>query len=57
MTLELDHIFVFIRPDGPEAARLEAIGLVESYRRDHPGQGTSNVCYCFENALPDCALI
>ena len=51
MTLELDHIFVHVQPAGPEAERLEALGLVESYRRTHPGQGTSNICYCFDNAF------
>lgn len=51
MTLELDHLFVFVEADGPEPALLEAIGLRESYRRRHPGQGTSNTCYCFDNAF------
>ena len=46
-TLELDHVFVFVTPGAPEAA---ALGLCESYRRRHPGQGTANVCYCFDNA-------
>lgn len=48
--LHLDHIFVFVEPDAPEKKRLDEAGLVESYRRDHRGQGTSNVCYCFDNA-------
>jgi len=25
------------------------LGFKESYRRKHPGQGTENVCYCFDN--------
>lgn len=51
MGLELDHIFILVEPEGPEAGRLKALGLVENYRRDHPGQGTSNICYCFDNAF------
>ena len=48
--LELDHVFVFVAPGGAEADGLARAGLVETYRRDHPGQGTTNVCYCFDNA-------
>lgn len=48
--LELDHVFVFVSPDAPEAAALTGRGLVPSYRRDHPGQGTRNLCFCFDNA-------
>lgn len=45
----IDHVFVFVEADGPEIAMMKATGLVETYRRDHPGQGTRNVCYCFDN--------
>jgi Glyoxalase-like domain len=48
----LDHVFVFCRPGAPEAARLEAAGLRVGVRREHPGQGTANVCFCFA----DCYL-
>lgn len=48
--MELDHIFLLIEQDGPEPEALNALGLVESFRRAHPGQGTANVCYCFDNA-------
>ncbi|WP_120495422.1 VOC family protein [Kiloniella sp. EL199] len=53
--LEIDHLFVFVEPpkegDTPaEGFLLEKAGLVESYRRNHPGQGTTNICYCFNNA-------
>ncbi len=47
---KLCHVFVFVEPGAPEAARLEEAGLRESFRRRHPGQGTTNVCYCFDNA-------
>ncbi|MGH6921971.1 MAG: VOC family protein [Geminicoccaceae bacterium] len=48
--VELDHLFVMVRPGAPEAAALAGAGLYESFRRDHPGQGTTNLCYCFDNA-------
>jgi hypothetical protein len=28
---------------------LHQLGLRETYRREHPGQGTANVCFAFEN--------
>lgn len=48
--MQLDHILVFVDPAGPEPAALAALGLRESFRRAHPGQGTANACYCFDNA-------
>ena len=49
--LELDHIFLFVRPPGGrEAGALARAGFREAYRRRHPGQGTANVCYAFDNA-------
>jgi Glyoxalase-like domain len=47
--MEIDHIFMFIEPDGPQLGQLKSLGLVETYRRKHPGQGTANVCYAFDN--------
>jgi hypothetical protein len=50
--MELDHVFVWTAPGGGALReRLEAVGLVETYRRAHPGQGTANVCYALENAF------
>ncbi len=49
--LELCHIFMMTGPDEAASRRLKNLGLQESYRRDHPGQGTANICYCFENAF------
>lgn len=46
----LCHVFVFVTPGAPEAGALEAAGLRESFRRAHPGQGTANACWCFDNA-------
>lgn len=49
--MEIDHLFVFVTtPGAPEAAALREAGLVESFRRRHPGQGTANACYCFDDA-------
>lgn len=48
--MEIDHLFVFVGPGAPEAAALREAGLVESFRRRHPGQGTANACYCFDDA-------
>ena len=45
----IDHIFMLIEPGGPEIYRLAALGLAETYRRIHPGQGTRNICYAFDN--------
>jgi len=45
----IDHIFMFIEADGPEVRHMASLGLVETYRRIHLGQGTQNVCYCFDN--------
>ncbi len=47
---QLCHVFAFVEPGAPERAALESAGLRESFRRRHPGQGTANVCYCFDNA-------
>lgn len=55
MALELDHVFVFVpaedgAPDPAVVESLDALGLKPSYSRRHAGQGTANLCYCFDNA-------
>jgi Glyoxalase-like domain len=47
--MEIDHVFVLIDSLGPEIGYLRSMGLTETYRRQHTGQGTQNICYCFEN--------
>jgi predicted metal-dependent HD superfamily phosphohydrolase len=47
--VDIDHLFLFIEPDGPEIDALRRLGLTETYRRAHPGQGTSNACFAFDN--------
>ncbi|MEQ5872088.1 VOC family protein [Sagittula sp. NFXS13] len=45
----IDHIFIFPRNLGELQRRLQNAGLEPSFQREHPGQGTANVCYCFDN--------
>lgn len=39
---EIDHLFIFVSPGGPEARRLIDAGWREGPSNTHPGQGTSN---------------
>lgn len=48
--MELDHVFVCANVDAPEAAALEALGLLPGRSATHPGQGTANRCFVFGNA-------
>lgn len=48
--MELDHVFVCVDRDGSSSTRLRELGLVPTYRRVHPGQGTANECFAFDNA-------
>lgn len=49
--MELDHIFVLTSQPDIDIEKLRALGITETYRRDHVGQGTSNACFAFENAF------
>ena len=51
MQLELDHIFVCVEPLAPEAEILKSFGLTQGQHRTHPGQGTTNVCFFFQNTF------
>jgi Glyoxalase-like domain len=48
---EIDHLLVFTSIDAPEAERLIAFGLCEGPRNQHPGQGTANRRFFFDNAM------
>lgn len=48
--LALDHFFILVEPEAKVASLLVELGLKESFRRDHPGQGTSNRCFSFSNS-------
>ena len=42
MNLELDHVFILVKPEARVANLLIAKGFEEGTRNIHPGQGTSN---------------
>ena len=50
MSFELDHVFVCTNLDAPEATELVSHGLTEGPSGAHPGQGTANRCFLFQNA-------
>ena len=47
--MELDHIIIFSQNQGQEADELASFGLTEGSNRIHPGQGTRNRKFYFEN--------
>lgn len=47
--MTLDHVFMLIDSSGRHIEQLRGFGLRETYRRKHLGQGTQNVCFCFDN--------
>lgn len=49
--LRLDHIFVCCSEGAPEAQALLDAGLVEGTPNTHPGQGTANRRFFFENGF------
>lgn len=51
MTLHVDHVFVCASVDAPEADALVEAGLVEGSPNTHPGQGTANRRFFFENGF------
>jgi hypothetical protein len=51
MPLELDHAFITCAPGAPEAAALLRLGVIEGSGNTHPGQGTANRRFFFENFM------
>ena len=49
--MEVDHIFICVSPGAPEAEALIAMGLAEGTPNTHPGQGTANRRFFFNNAF------
>lgn len=47
--MEIDHIFIFSNKKGIEADDLVEFGFTEGSSRVHPGQGTTNRKFYFEN--------
>src|SRR5436305_8641465 len=50
MGIELDHVFVMCARGAPEGDALVRAGLREGTANAHPGQGTANRRFFFENA-------
>ncbi|MEL7332810.1 MAG: VOC family protein [Cyanobacteria bacterium J06560_2] len=51
MAFEFDHLFICTDVDAPAAAQLLSFGLSEGSSNIHPGQGTANRRFFFENAM------
>jgi hypothetical protein len=47
--MELDHIYLLVSSKKVAEKAVIDLGLDETYKRTHPGQGTSNICCCFDN--------
>ncbi|KPJ91375.1 MAG: hypothetical protein AMJ53_11825 [Gammaproteobacteria bacterium SG8_11] len=51
MEYELDHVFIFTEAGAPAADQLVSSGLMEGTSNVHPGQGTCNRRFFFQNAM------
>jgi len=49
--MQIDHLFIRVKPGGAEAEALRAFGLIEGAGNVHPGQGTANRRFFFANAF------
>ncbi len=49
--MEIDHVFICVPPGAPAAEALLQFGLVEGSGNTHPGQGTANRRFFFDNAF------
>jgi hypothetical protein len=49
--LQVDHAFIACAPGAPEARALLRLGFVEGQSNTHPGQGTANRRFFFENFM------
>jgi hypothetical protein len=49
--LELDHFFILTDPGAQAGDALAALGVEESFSRDHKGQGTSNRRFPVSNSM------
>lgn len=49
--MELDHLFIGVNKPAKEAEQLIAFGLVEGSSNHHPGQGTENRRFFFQNTF------
>ncbi|MCV6608112.1 MAG: VOC family protein [Campylobacterales bacterium] len=53
----LDHIFLCVTKSAPEAEILKNFGLDEGSSNVHPGQGTANRRFFFENFMIELLFI
>jgi len=51
MNLELDHVFILVKPEAQVADLLVSLGMEESFSRVHKGQGTSNRRFELSNGM------
>jgi hypothetical protein len=51
MKLELDHVFILVKPGAKVGDRLLECGFQEGERNTHPGQGTANRRFYFANGM------
>jgi hypothetical protein len=51
MAIEVDHVFICCSPGAPEADALVRLGLSEGSPNTHPGQGTANRRFFFQNVF------
>jgi hypothetical protein len=49
--IELDHVFICVARGAPESELLVEFGLCEGASNVHPGQGTANRRFFFQNAM------
>jgi len=49
--MEIDHIFITTKSKAPQADALVRFGLSEAPPNTHPGQGTANRRFCFNNMM------
>ncbi|MDF9794900.1 hypothetical protein OKW21_000163 [Catalinimonas alkaloidigena] len=55
--MELDHLMIFSSQHGAEADKLLQYAFVEGSSNTHPGQGTANRRFFFENAFFEWAFV
>jgi hypothetical protein len=51
LKFELDHVFICVDVEAPEAERVAQFGLTEGPPNRHPGQGTANRRFFFQNGM------
>jgi len=47
--IELDHLVLLVKHPQDVLEALSGLGLTRTRSSSHPGQGTENACFCFDN--------